>query len=146
MSKITITNVSTSPILITVPDIKFRRELVPGRSIPVTQEVYEELMFDTGVNNLIRGHFLKIEGLEEEEESVIEENIVDAATIEKMLEKEDITAFAKFIPNAAPAEKEAVIKYAVEKGVTNNAFTALIKKYCGVDVISAINTKHLAEE
>ena len=36
--------------------------------------------------------------------------------------------------------------YVVDNDITDNAFTALIKKYCGVDVISAINMKHQAEE
>ena len=63
-----------------------------------------------------------------------------------MLEKQDITAFAKFIPNAAPAEKDTVVQLAVDMGITNGGFVTLIKKYCDVDVISAINTKHLVEE
>ena len=63
-----------------------------------------------------------------------------------MIEDRDITAFAKFIPTAGIAEKETVVKYAVNNNVTDNAFTALIKKYCGVDVINAIAIKHQAEE
>ena len=63
-----------------------------------------------------------------------------------MFDTANITEFAKFIPNAAEAEKETAVKLAIEKGITNSGFTALIKKYCGVDVISAINMKHQAEE
>jgi hypothetical protein len=35
---------------------------------------------------------------------------------------------------------------AIDKGITNSAITALIKKYCNVDVIKAINIKHELEE
>ena len=63
-----------------------------------------------------------------------------------MFDTSDITAFAKFIPTAAQGEKDTVVKLAIEKGITNSAFTALIKKYCGVDVINAISIKHQSEE
>ena len=63
-----------------------------------------------------------------------------------MLDNADVTAFAKFIPHATSAEKESAVQLAVDKGITNGAIVALLKKYCGVDVISAINAKHQAEE
>lgn len=63
-----------------------------------------------------------------------------------MLETLNITAFARFIPTATTAEKETVVKLAVEKGITNNAFVTLIQKYCNIDIINAINMKHQAEE
>ena len=63
-----------------------------------------------------------------------------------MILKNDVTAFAKFIPNATAAEKESVINLAIQHKVTNNAFVALIKKYCDVDIINAINVAHEAEE
>jgi hypothetical protein len=63
-----------------------------------------------------------------------------------MFDKNDITGFAKFIPNATESEKDSVVKIAVDKGITSPAFVALIKKYCDVDIINAINMKHQAEE
>ena len=63
-----------------------------------------------------------------------------------MLDDLDITHFAKFIATATTAEKETVIKLAVDKGITHNGFVTLIKKYCDVDIINAINMKHQAEE
>ena len=72
--------------------------------------------------------------------------VYTAQDIGAMLDKLDVTAFAKFIPNAAPAEKETAIKLAIDKGITNPAITALIKKYCDIDVINEINMKHQAEE
>ena len=63
-----------------------------------------------------------------------------------MLDELDIPAFAKFIPTAKTAEREAVVRLAVDKGITNQTFVTLINKYCDVDIINAISIKHQAEE
>lgn len=143
---IKITNVSTSLVSLYVPEIKLNRDLVPGRTIMVTPEEYEELTFDTGFNALARGHYIRIDGVDENKQVEIIKNVVDARTIENMLVKGDVTAFAKFIPNATEAEKESAVTLAVEHKITNAGIIALIKKYCDVDVISAIAMRHEAEE
>lgn len=144
---IKVKNISSAFVVLTLPDLRFRRELMPGREIPVSEEEYETMMFDPGINILVQNHFISFSGVEEEKQVVVEESSTyDVKAIKEMLEKQDITAFAKFIPNAAPAEKDTVVQLAVDMGITNGGFVALIKKYCDVDVISAINTKHLVEE
>ena len=62
-----------------------------------------------------------------------------------MLVNNDVTAFAKFIPNAAPAEKDTIVSLAVDKKITHSGFVGLIKKYCGRDVIELINMRHQEE-
>ena len=149
MSKITIKNISSATITLIAPNIRFRRELAPRRTIPITTEEYEELSFDTGFIALLNGHYISISGIEDSQAAIeIEgaDRIYEATDIEKMFDTLDITAFAKFIPTAAQGEKDTVVKLAVDKGITNSGFTALIKKYCGVDVINAISMKHQAEE
>lgn len=147
MSKITIKNVSTATVVVIDPDIGFRRILAPNRSVPITEEQYENLTFNAGFNNLVRGHYIKIEGVPEGQELIPEEeHVFDTKEIERMLVEHDVTAFAKFIPTAAPSERETVVKLAVENGITDNGIIALIKKYCDVDVIQAISMKHQAEE
>lgn len=143
---ITLRNASTSIVSLFVPSIKMNRELTPGRKIPVTQEEYEELTFDPGFMALVRGHYVVIEGLKAEQ--AVEEvgPVYDQNAIEQMLIKNDITAFAKFIPTASVAEKESAVNLAIEHKITNNAIVALIKKYCEVDIINAINVAHEAEE
>ena len=146
MSKITLTNVSKSTISLFFPEIKWNRELIPGRVVPVSQEDYEEMTFDTGFMALVEGHYIKVDGLEEEEQVSDVGEITSAARIAKMYDDNDVTAFAKFIPNATDAEKEAAVTIAVDKGITAPAFVGLIKKYCDVDIINAINVKHQSEE
>ena len=143
---IRIKNISTNLVSLYVPNIHFNRELMPGREIPVSQEEYEELTFDTGFMSLVNGHYVKILGVEEEQQVEVVEDVFEASEIEKMLVNSDVTAFAKFIPKATEAEKESAVTLAVEHKITNAGIVALIKKYCNVDVISAIAAKHDAEE
>ena len=143
---IKIKNVSTSLISLYLPTIHFNRELMPGREIPVSDEEYEELTFDTGFMSLVNGHYLKITGVEEEQQVEVVENVVEASEIEKMLVENNVTKFAKFIPSATEAERESAVTLAVEHKITNAGIVALIKKYCDVDVIQAIAAKHDAEE
>ncbi len=143
---IRIKNVSTSRISLYAPSVRLNRNLDPGRVIPLSQEEYEELTFDPGFMALVNGHYLKIEGVEEEKQVELVGNVVEASAIEKMLMENNITAFAKFIPNATDAEKESAVTLAVEHKITNSGIVALIKRYCDVDVINAIAMKHDAEE
>lgn len=146
MSKITLTNVGTATVSLFFPNIRWSRELIPGRAVPVSQEDYEEMTVDPGFMALVNGHFIKVEGIAENEQVEEVGTVVSAADIAAMFDKNDITGFAKFIPNATTAEKDSVVNIAIDKGITSPAFTALIKKYCDVDIINAINMKHQAEE
>lgn len=143
---ITIKNISTNLVSLYLPNVHFNRELMPGREIPVSPEEYEEMTFDTGFMSLVNGHYIKINGVEEDQQVEVVENVFEASEIEKMLVKGDVTAFAKFIPHATGAEKESAVTLAVEHKITNAGIVALIKKYCDIDVIQAIAAKHDAEE
>lgn len=143
---ITLRNASTSIVSLFAPSIKMNRELTPGRKVPISQEEYQELTYDPGFMALVRGHYIVIEGINEEQ--AVEEvgPVFDQKNIEHMLLTNDITGFAKFIPNATIAERESAVALAIQHKITNNAIVALIKKYCDVDVINAINVAHDAEE
>lgn len=145
MDKITIKNISTATVVISVPDLKLRRELIPGRAFSVSKEDYDEMSFDPGFNGLINDHYIAVNGLDED--AIIETHAVyDFGAIGQMLDALDVTAFAKFIPTAAQAERDTVVNLAINKGITHPAFVKLIKQYCDVDVIAAINRKHQVEE
>ena len=145
MDKITIKNISNATVSLYVPEIKLNRDLIPGRAISINKEEYDDLTFDPGFNSLVKAHYLSIEGIEENDEVEVIKDVFTKEDINKMLDSQDITAFAKFIPTAAPAEKETVVDLAVEKGITNSGFVTLIKKYCGRDVIELINMRHQEE-
>jgi len=149
MGRITIKNVSTSNITIIDNSItpRYRVVLPPGREVPIKRENYESLTFDPGFNNLVSAHFIKISGLTNDNavEIIDNSNIYEPSAIEAMFDNKDYASFAKFLPKATTAEKDAVIEIAVKKGITDNGFTVLIKKYCGVDIIDAIALQHQTE-
>ena len=148
MAKITLKNISSATVVIGSANSSIRsRSLAPNRVITLTPEEYEDLMYEPGIQNMIRGGYIKIEGVEEDR-AVIETpwNVKERDEIIKMLDNRDITAFAKYITVATSAAKDTIVQYVVENNITDNAFTALIKKYCDVDVIQAIAVKHQAEE
>ena len=148
MNKIILRNISSATVVINMAEINFRRSLSSGRAIPITRDEYDNLTFDPGVQNMVRGGYIRFENVEEGKEIEVDSrvNIADRSEIEKMIAERNVPAFAKFIVNASPAAKETIVEYAVNNNVTDNAFTALIKQYCGVDVIDAISIKHKAEE
>jgi len=143
---ITVKNISAATVILSVPELKFRRELIPGRSIHIERELYDELVFEPGIQNLVAGGYIHFDGVAEEEASIDAPETYNAAEIKTMLVARDITKFAKFIPTAPDAAKTAIVDTAVDLGITDSAFTALIKKYCGVDVVDAIHKKHQLED
>ena len=147
MEKITIKNICDAIVSINVPEANFSREIPSGREIPIPRDTYDALTFDQGFMNLVNMHYIQIFGIPPEEALIPPEEVITSKDeINKMLDALDITAFAKFIPNAAPAEKETVVDLAVEKKITHSGFVSLIKKYCGRDVIDLIHTKHQEED
>lgn len=147
MSKITLKNISSATVVISSPDANINRSLIPGRTISLTEKEYEDLMFEPGIQNMIQGGYIRISGVEEDRVAVeTPTNVLDKNEIETMIENREITKFANYIKTAPQAAKETIVNYVVNNNVTDNAFTALIKTYCGVDVIQAIAIKHQAEE
>ena len=154
MSKIQVKNVSSATVVITAPDVRLRRELVPGRIVPLTQEEFDELSFDPGMQNLLRAGYLQVKGVDEEGKQMVENAVQQAdeastlsvEEIRKIYDEKNVTKFAQVISKASPATRDSMVKLAVEMNVTIPAFTTLIKKYCNVDVIQAIAYAHQAVE
>lgn len=148
MSRITLKNISSGTVVVGSPNSNIRtRSLSPGRIITLTTEEYEDLMYEPGIQNMIRGGYIKIDGIEEDR-AVIEtpSNVKEKEEIIRMIDEKDFTAFAKYIQIAPSAAKETIVRYIVDNNITDSAFTALIKKYCDIDVIQAIAMKHQSEE
>ena len=134
-------------VVISVPDLDFRRELVPSRTVSVAKEKFEELAFDPGLQSLIRGGFLTVSGLDEEEASMVEAPLGETTTREDVKKIYKAKDYAKLVKNASPAAKEIITQVAVEEKLTDTGFVQLIKQYCdNFDVIGAINFQHQATE
>ena len=147
---VSIKNTSNSNVVISVPDLDFRRELVPSRTVSIEKEKFEELAFDPGFQSLIRGGFLTVSGLDEEEASMVEAPLGETTTredVKKIYKAKDYAKFVKLVKNASPAAKEIITQVAVEEKLTDTGFVQLIKQYCdNFDVIGAINFQHQATE
>lgn len=144
---ITIKNVSTSVVTVIAHDYNFRRELTPGRTVPIDDEIFDQLTFDSGFQNMISAGYIKVNGVADE--GVVETpvaTVVEVDELEKIMKERNITRFAQIIPTASPATKQAVVELAVKHDVTDRAFSALIQKYCGVDILRAITIEHQAAE
>lgn len=152
MSKVIVKNISSATVCLSVPELRFSRSLIPGRTIMLTNEEFEELSYDPGMQNLMRAGFIKVTSDEKDAKERIENIVEDVATpldveaLKKVILDRDVTQFAQLMPTATPAMKDTVVKLAVENNITDPGFTALIKKYCGVDVIQAIALAHQAQE
>lgn len=144
MSKVSITNISTANIVLSCNNINFRRDLAPRRTLTVDKEVFDELAFESGIQTMISYGFLKVTGDEEAVDAVRserEDSILSYDEAKKVLEDKDYTKFTKIIKTAPQATKDNFVKAAIDLNVIDNGFTALIQKYCGVDVFKAIDMK-----
>lgn len=148
MGKITLKNISSATVIIGSANSSIRsRSLAPNRVITLTPEEYEDLMYEPGIQTMIRGGYISISGVEEDRAVIATPmNVKEKDEIVKMLENKDIVAFSRYIKIAPSAARDSIVQYVVEHNITDNAITALIKKYCDVDVIQAIAIKHQAEE
>lgn len=143
---IRVKNIGSSMVTLIAPDYKFRRKLAPGRELPIQDEVYDELTFDPGFQTMVKIGFVQVSGVDTEKSEVIEvekNNILTREEIVKMFEENNITNFAKIIPHASDATKESIVSVAMEKRAVAPAFSSLIKKYCGVDLIQALSTQEV---
>ena len=116
MSKIQVKNVSSATVVITAPDVRLRRELVPGRIVPLTQEEFDELSFDPGMQNLLRAGYLQVRGVDEESKQMVENAVQQAdeastlsvEEIRKIYDEKNITKFAQVISKASPATRDSM--------------------------------------
>ena len=67
MAKITLKNISSATVVIGSTNSTIRsRSLAPGRIITLTPSEYEDLMYEPGIQNMIRGGYIKIDGVQED--------------------------------------------------------------------------------
>lgn len=153
MEKIKIKNVSSSTVVISARDLDIRRKLIPGRTVLLEKDVVEELAYDPGFNNLVKAGYIAIIADTKEAKQYISEVLPDAKEqvitekdIEAILNSRNIQELIKILKDATQATKESVVKIATSKKITDGGIAALIKKYCGVDVVQAISFSSQVEE
>ena len=109
MSKVKIISKYSGSILVKIPDLNFRRELIArGSSFTVDSELLQEMMYDYGFRYMIESGMLYIDDLQVKKDLG--------------LEPEDATEPVNLIPLEEPQMKRAMTVMPI------NEFKAFIKK------------------
>lgn len=140
MSKVKIKNTSGYRISIILDNVRYRRDLNPGQETVIPEDVFEEFNFDNGCRNYMRNGFLKViaEDVEIKEQlpEIPEDVDMDA---DDVVTNKSIAEFTAILKNASPAMKEKIVAAAIKNSTMDAPKVALIKNYCNVDVLQALN-------
>lgn len=149
---ITLKNTSTANVVVSAPDINFRREMTPSRTVKISDEEYTDLSFDPGFQALVKSGFITVGGIAKDDEKA---ELIDTAEVgetstreevKKLFQEKNYKQFGKLIKNCSHATKDIITEVAVEEKVTDTTVVRLIKQYCNdFDVINAINCAHQME-
>lgn len=153
MDKVILKNAGNGTLCLSYPNqnIKFRAVLLPNREVSISREDYEDILYDAGTLELIQnGALLVIEGEKKTrtlEEAIVEDKkdadgiVLSREEVINLLQNGTIAQFTTAIRTASSATRESIGQVAVELAIADGAHTELIKKYCGIDVIKALNLK-----
>ena len=140
MSKVQIKNTSGYRISIILDNVRYRRDLNPGQETVIPEDVFEEFNFDNGCRNYMRNGFLKVitddVEIKEQLPEIPEDVDMDA---DDVVTNKSIAEFTAILKNASPAMKEKIVAAAIKNSTMDAPKVALIKNYCNVDVLQALN-------
>lgn len=146
MAKVRIKNISGYPLNITLPNVRYRRELMPGQIAPLNEDVFDEFNYDPGCRVLVKKGFVSVLTDDEEVKSympAVPENAdVDVAEV---LLNGTVADLAKLLRNGTDVIKERVVAAAIQHNVIDAARCELIKTYCEVNILTAIANQRAAE-
>ena len=142
-----IQNVSSSIVVLSYPNHRFRVRLTPGRKSSIPDEVYDEMKYDSGALEMLANGAIKfVVNTEEEQEEIAgftdvagDRVIMTPEEVEKLLKEGTVAEFSEVIKNASQVTRETIANLAVKFSIADSVRTALIKKYCGVDVIQTLS-------
>lgn len=140
MEKVRIKNISNYSLLIVLPNARYRRDLLPGQTTPpLTEDVFEEFNYDAGCRAWVRNGFLSVITEDEEIKQSVEAAPENAEIdVVKVLTEGTVVELSKLLKNGTEVIRDKVVEAAIKHNVTDAARSALIKNYCGVDVLQAI--------
>lgn len=148
MEKVRIKNISNYKLLITLPNARYRRDLLPGQTTPpLSEDVFEEFNYDPGCRSWVRNGFLAV--LTESEE--LREQMVAApknaeVDVVKIMTEGTVVELSKLLKDSTQVIQDKVVDTAIKHNITDAARCALIKTYCGVDVLAAIANQRAMNE
>ncbi|MDD4876979.1 MAG: hypothetical protein PHQ86_07640 [Dehalococcoidales bacterium] len=153
-TKIPVKNTSNNELLISLPDIRFKRKWPAGATFKIDLSILQEAIYDGGFMTLMNKGILFIDskearvelGLEEEDAKEPTIKVYTGAQILKLLKASPTDEFVAALDSMSNEQRLMVADIAIEQKTTDINKAEAIKKACGVDVVKAIQLKAQNEE
>ena len=154
LTKGTVTNTTNHPILIELPDSKFRRTWQANSAFKIEMEILREAIYDVGFKAFIDEGVLFIEekeirvelGLEEADAEKPFITILKPAQMTRLIKAATIEEFKATLGEITKEQALALVDMAIkEESISMDKLMAL-KEKTGIDVVKAIELERQNEE
>ena len=154
LTKGTVTNTTNHPILIELPDSKFRRTWQANSAFKVDIDILREAVYDTGFKAFLDDGVLFIEekeirvdlGLEEADAEKPFVTILKPAQMTRLIKAAEIKEFRETLAEITKEQALSLVDLAIkEKSISMEKLIAL-KEKTGIDVVKAIELERQNEE
>ena len=156
MSKVKIISKYSGSILVKIPDLNFRRELIArGSSFTVDSELLQEMMYDYGFRYMIESGMLYIDDLQvkkdlglEPEDATEPVNLIplEEPQMKRAMTVMPINEFKAFIKKLTYEQMLALSDYAIYNELGDCQKAQIIKEACEKDILKAIELNRQAKE
>lgn len=147
-NKVVVKNMTNSPVTIMSQMLNFKREIAPkGAEISIDKEVFEQLMYESGIQYMINSGILYIEDMEVKKELGIEpEDAEEPVNIIVLTDKQrrqymvnlSFKAFKEKVDQLSYEQIEELADYAIENKLMDFDKCEYIREKCGRDIVTAI--------
>lgn len=147
-NKVVVKNMTNSPVTIMSQMLSFKRELAPkGAEISIDKEIFEQLMYESGIQYMINSGILYIEDMEVKKELGIEpEDAEEPVNIIVLTDKQrrqymvnlSLKSFKEKVDQLSYEQIEELADYAIDNRLMDFDKCEYIREKCGRDIITAI--------
>ena len=140
--KVYVKNVSSFVIELNLRQVRYVRDLEPGQTVGLAEDVFEEFSCDPGCKSLLRDGFLKVITEDDEVQQQIAEiapsKTTEEVNVRDLLMNQSAQKLGIALKEASPALKEQIVEMAMSLSIADPARVNLIKHYCNVDILQAL--------
>ncbi len=146
MGKIKVKNLLNHDVIISVPDMRFRREIHPNQAVSIDSEKLDEAMSYEGVANLFRKGYLRIDSEPEDVDIEVFEDLgIDLEANHSLLSVEELVKIMQegtdqelkeILESTESSRKQVVIAAALKADGLTYSKMNMINKYTGENIIA----------
>lgn len=144
MGKVKVKNLSTFVIGINLPNVRFRRDLMPKQETALPEDVFEEFNYDPGCQAFIKDGFLQV--ITEDAELKAQISVKPTAktsadvNVKYLLTEAPVKDLITVLKSKdlSPALKDEFIETARELKITDLGRSNALKQYLGFDCLEAV--------